>query len=112
MSSETALGPFETIEVERHGRVMLIRLNRPKALNALNAVMMEEVTGVMRRFDRDPEVGCFLITGAGDKAFAAGADIKFMAPHSYMEAYNSDMLSGWDLVAACLSIYHERFRRY
>jgi enoyl-CoA hydratase len=101
MSSDTALGPFETIEVERHDRVLLIRLNRPKALNALNAVMMEEVTGVMRRFDRDPEIGCFLLTGAGDKAFAAGADIKFMAPHSYMEAYNSDMLSGWDQVAAC-----------
>ncbi len=95
------LGPFETIEVERHDRVMLIRLNRPKALNALNEVMMREVTEVMTRFDRDPEVGCFVLIGAGEKAFAAGADIKFMAPHSYMRAYQEDMLGDWDKVPAC-----------
>jgi enoyl-CoA hydratase/carnithine racemase len=68
----------ETIIVERRGRVGIVRLNRPQALNALNATLRNELLGAVEAFDADADVGCILITGS-DKAFAAGADIKEMA---------------------------------
>src|SRR5256886_17042002 len=63
----------ETIIVERRGRVGIVRLNRPQALNALNVTLMDELLGAVEAFDADAGVGCILITGS-DKAFAAGAD--------------------------------------
>lgn len=67
---------YETIVVERDERVGTITLNRPKALNALNSQVMNEVTSAATEFDNDPGIGAIIITGAGGKAFAAGADIR------------------------------------
>lgn len=82
------------IKIEQQKRVVLITLNRPKALNALNNQLMEELVSAMREFDSKPEVGCFVITGS-EKAFAAGADIKEMADKSYLDMYHEDYFSGW-----------------
>jgi len=68
----------ETIEITREGRVVLVRLNRPKQLNALNSQLAREIIAEMTSLDADPEVGCFVITG-NERAFAAGADISEMA---------------------------------
>ena len=88
-----------TLLVETHGRVTLIRLNRPQALNALNSAVLADVTAALSRFDADPGQGCAVITGS-DKAFAAGADIKEMAGQSFAEMYGSDFFAGWGRVAA------------
>ena len=69
---------YETILVEREGRVGIITLNRPKALNALNGQVMDEVTAAAKELDDDAGIGAIIITG-NEKAFAAGADIKEMA---------------------------------
>ncbi|GAA2792400.1 enoyl-CoA hydratase [Crossiella cryophila] len=88
----------QTILVERHGRVGLITLNRPKALNALNLELMREVTTAARELDRDPDIGALVITGSA-KAFAAGADIKEMQPNSYPQVYLDDWFAEWDQLA-------------
>ncbi|MCB8954368.1 MAG: enoyl-CoA hydratase/isomerase family protein [Ardenticatenales bacterium] len=84
-----------TIQIERQGRVVIVRLNRPQVLNALNAEVMREMVAAMQPLDRDPEVGCFVITG-NERAFAAGADIKELAAKSYMEMFHEDFFAGWD----------------
>ena len=89
---------FETICVTRHGRVILIELNRPEALNALNSQMTDEVTSYLASLDDDPDTGCFVLTGSG-KAFAAGADIKEMAAKSYMDTFYENMFAKWETVA-------------
>lgn len=89
---------YETILVERRGRTGLITLNRPKALNALNLQVMTDVVEAARELDRDPEIGCLVLTGSA-KAFAAGADIKEMQPRDYMEMYLSDWFAVWDQFA-------------
>ncbi len=86
---------FETILVETHGRVGLLRLNRPQALNALNAKLMEEVLAALGAFNADESIGAIVITGS-EKAFAAGADIKEMQPLDYMDVYLADKFSPWD----------------
>ncbi|MFE3937855.1 enoyl-CoA hydratase-related protein, partial [Streptomyces goshikiensis] len=85
----------ETILVERKGRTALLTLNRPKALNALNLQVMNEVVAATEALDRDPDIGCIVLTGSA-KAFAAGADIKEMRPQSYMDMYLSDWFTAWD----------------
>jgi len=85
---------FETILVETRGRVGLIRLNQPKALNALNSQVLAELTEALSAFDGDPAVGAVVITGS-ERAFAAGADIKEMQTKSYMEAFLGDFFAGW-----------------
>ena len=85
----------ETILVETRGRVGLITLNRPSALNALNAQLAAEVTATLAGFDRDPAIGCMVITGS-PKAFAAGADIKEMATQTYPQALMDDFIAVWD----------------
>jgi enoyl-CoA hydratase len=90
---------FETILVETRGRVGLVTLNRPQALNALNATLLTELDRTLADFDANPEIGCVVITGSA-KAFAAGADIKEMADRTYPASYVEDLLSGWDRVAA------------
>jgi enoyl-CoA hydratase len=90
--------PFETIIVETKGRVGIIRLNRPNALNALNAQLIEEMRQALDGFEADDGIGCIVITG-NEKAFAAGADIKEMQSKSYMQAYTEDFISRWDRVA-------------
>jgi enoyl-CoA hydratase len=83
------------ILVETRGRVGIITLNRPKALNALDAATLREVVAAATSMDADPGVGAILLTGSG-KAFAAGADIKEMAPRSFSEMYLADWFAGWD----------------
>jgi enoyl-CoA hydratase len=86
---------YETILVERQGRVALITLNRPKALNALNSQVMKDVTDAATLLDKDQDFGCIVITGS-EKAFAAGADIKEMQPQSYMDMFMEDYFAGWE----------------
>ncbi|AXE96618.1 enoyl-CoA hydratase [Paraburkholderia sp. 22099] len=88
-----------TILIERRDRVAVIRLNRPKAMNALSSEVMEEIVCAMQTLDRDPQVGCFVLTGS-EKVFAAGADIKEMQGKSYMDMFNEDFFAGWDNFAA------------
>lgn len=93
------MSDFETILLERKGRVGVITLNRPKALNALNAQLMGEVVAAVTDLERDREIGAILITGS-ERAFAAGADIKEMAPKSYMDVFLDDWFAAWDRLAA------------
>jgi enoyl-CoA hydratase len=90
---------YETLIVETHGRVGLVRLNRPQALNALNSMLVAELNTVLDGFDRDSGIGCIVITGS-EKAFAAGADIKEMQAKSYPETYLEDFITAWDRVGA------------
>ena len=82
---------------EKRGRVALITLNRPEALNALNNDTMLEVAQAVQEFDADAEVGAIVITGS-EKAFAAGADIKEMSSKSATEMYTADWFAGWDVL--------------
>ncbi|MEV6206351.1 enoyl-CoA hydratase [Kitasatospora sp. NPDC051914] len=86
---------YETILVDRKDRVGIITLNRPKALNALNTQVMNEVVAAATAFDRDPGIGCLIITGS-EKAFAAGADIKEMQDNRFPDVYLDDWLGPWD----------------
>ena len=79
----------ETVIVETRGRVGLMRLNRPQALNALNSALMRELAQAINTFEADNTIGCIVITGS-DKAFAAGADIKEMVDKSYIEVFAGD----------------------
>ena len=79
----------QTILVETRGRVGIVRLNRPQALNALNAALTDELLAAVEACDADAGIGCILLT-ASDKAFAAGADIKEMADRSYVEIFSAD----------------------
>ena len=91
---------YETILVTRSERVGTITLNRPKALNALNSQVMREVTDAAAELDADPGIGAIIITGAGEKAFAAGADIKEMASLSFSEVFEADFFAAWGNLAA------------
>jgi enoyl-CoA hydratase len=86
---------FETILVEARGAVTLITLNRPSALNALNSQVLEELIIAFAMFEADPGQRCAVLTGAGEKAFAAGADIKQMADKSAAEFYSEDFFARW-----------------
>jgi enoyl-CoA hydratase len=88
----------QNIIVETKGRVGLIRLNRPNALNALNSAMMVEIAAAVDAFEADAGIGCLVVTGS-DKAFAAGADIKEMASKSYMDAFMGNFCATWDRLA-------------
>jgi enoyl-CoA hydratase len=85
----------ETIIVERRGRVGIVRLNRPQALNALNATLKNELLDAVEAFDSDADIGCILLTGS-DKAFAAGADIKEMADKSYIDIFRADYAGDYE----------------
>ena len=87
---------YENIIVETRGRVGLIALNRPKALNALNDALMTELGEALAAFDADEAIGAIVITG-GDKAFAAGADIAAMKDWSYMDVYKGEYITrNWE----------------
>jgi enoyl-CoA hydratase len=90
---------MNTLKIERHDRVVTVTLHRPEVLNALNAELMTELTDTLRPLDRDPGVGCFVVTGS-ERAFAAGADIKEMAGRTFPEMYAEDYFAGWDAFAA------------
>ncbi|GLO46492.1 enoyl-CoA hydratase [Pseudomonas putida] len=89
---------FETILLDIHGKVGLITLNRPQALNALNAQIVGEINHALDQLERDPNIGCVVLTGSA-KAFAAGADIKEMAELQYPQIYVDDLFSDSDRIA-------------
>ncbi len=86
---------YETLLVETDGAVGIITLNRPEALNALNSRLCAELIDALAGWDKDAGIGCVVLTGAG-RAFAAGADIKEMAPKSYMDVYKGDMFAAFE----------------
>jgi enoyl-CoA hydratase len=86
---------FENIIVEVHDAVGLIRLNRPKALNALNSALISELNVALDGFEKDRAIGALVLTGS-EKAFAAGADIKELQALTYMDAYLSDTIASWE----------------
>jgi enoyl-CoA hydratase len=89
---------YQNILVETQDKVGLIRLNRPKALNALNDQLMDELGDALLKFDADENIGCIVITGS-DKAFAAGADIGAMAEYTYMDVFKSDYITrNWEQI--------------
>lgn len=88
---------YETLLVETRGKVGLITLNRPQALNALNSTVVAELNAALDVFEGDAGIGCIVITGS-EKAFAAGADIKQMQSLSYPQTYLDDFISAWDKV--------------
>jgi enoyl-CoA hydratase len=90
---------YENIIVETRGRVGIIKLNRPQALNALNSRLIAELSEAVDGFEADRNIGCLVITGS-EKAFAAGADIKEMAEKSYLDALYGDFTAQWSRVAS------------
>jgi enoyl-CoA hydratase len=92
---------YQNILVERRGAVGVIRLNRPQALNALNAALIAELGAALDAFERDEAIGALVLTG-NERAFAAGADVREMAGKTYIEAYREDFITrGWERVAQC-----------
>jgi enoyl-CoA hydratase len=85
---------YEYVLAEKRGKVGLITLNRPKALNALCQGLSEDLVHAARAFDNDDEIGAIVVTGS-DKAFAAGADIKEMQSKTYVEVYKTNMFKSW-----------------
>lgn len=89
---------YENILIETHGKVGVIQLNRPKALNALNDQLMDELGEALLKFDADENVGCIIVTGS-EKAFAAGADIGAMSNYTYMDAYKGNYITrNWEQI--------------
>jgi enoyl-CoA hydratase len=87
-----------TLLIERHDRVVLLRLNRPKALNALSSAVLDKLIQAVSAADADEDVGAVVLTGS-PKAFAAGADISEMSSKSYMEMFGADFFAGWERFA-------------
>ena len=83
---------YQNITAKIEGKVGVITLNRPKALNALNSELLAELISVLEEWDRSTDVRCIVLTGS-ERAFAAGADIKEMAPQSYMDMYKSNLFA-------------------
>jgi enoyl-CoA hydratase len=88
---------YETIQTEVKGRVGVITLNRPKALNALNSQLIEELNLALDEFERSPDIGCIVLAGS-EKAFAAGADIKEMSVLEYPQIYLDDFFAQADRI--------------
>ena len=89
---------YENILVETRGRVGVIRLNRPAAMNALSSALVRELAAAIDLFEADPAIGCLIVTGS-DKAFAAGADIKEMSGKSFMDVFVANFAADWDRAA-------------
>ena len=91
------MATYENIIAETHGRVGLIRLNRPQALNALCDELMDELGAQLLAFDADPGIGAIVLTGS-EKAFAAGADIKQMKDRLYPDVILDDFIARWETI--------------
>ncbi|MFN0315285.1 MAG: enoyl-CoA hydratase [Burkholderiales bacterium] len=92
---------YQNIRTEIRGKVALITLDRPKALNALSPGLMRELSAALAGFEQDEGIGCTVITGS-EKAFAAGADINEMQTKTYMDVYKSDFITAeWEAVTRC-----------
>ena len=94
------MSEYETILVEKRGAVTLVTLNRPQALNALNSTVLKELIDAFVAYDAAESQRCLVMTGSGEKAFAAGADIKEMQPQGFADMYSSDFFAGWEKVTA------------
>lgn len=90
----------ENVKAEKQGRVLLVTLTREKALNALCDALMKDLGDILKAAEADTGIGCVVLTGAG-RAFAAGADIKEMAPLGFAEITSQDKFKAWDCVARC-----------
>ena len=90
---------YETLLIETHGAVTLVRLNRPQALNALNNQVLSELIAAFAAYDADPTQRCLVITGS-EKAFAAGADIKEMLPKGFSAMYAENFFAGFERLTA------------
>lgn len=89
---------YETILTQTQDGVLLITLNRPQAMNALNSTIIKEIGQALLAAENDPAIGCVVITG-NEKAFAAGADIKEMAAKNFMDVYKEDFITkDWRIV--------------
>jgi len=86
---------YETILVAQHDAVTLVTLNRPQALNALNTQVLADLIAAFAAYEADPAQRCLVLTGSGEKAFAAGADIKEMADKPSAQFYAEDFFAGW-----------------
>ena len=95
---EASVADYETILIERHAAVTLVRLNRPQALNALNSQVLAELIAAFADYDADDAQRCLVLTGS-EKAFAAGADIKQMQTMGFAQAYGENFFAGWEQVA-------------
>ncbi|RMF08274.1 MAG: enoyl-CoA hydratase [Alphaproteobacteria bacterium] len=92
---------YECIKLDREGGIGIITLDRPKALNALNSQLMNELTDALDSLEADDDIGAIIITGS-EKAFAAGADIKEMQSKSYMDVFMEDFITAnWERVTTC-----------
>ncbi len=91
---------YENIIVETRGHVGLVTLNRPKALNALNAALIAELNQALDRFEADEQVAAIVITGS-ERAFAAGADIKEMQDKSFIDVVRDDFIAPWERITRC-----------
>src|SRR6266403_2129461 len=99
--SQMSSTEYANILVERRGPVGIVTLNRPQALNALNAALIADLGAAFDELEGDPAIAAIILTGS-EKAFAAGADIKEMADKTYIEAYREDFITrGWERVAQC-----------
>ncbi len=88
---------YETLLIERHDAVTLVRLNRPEALNALNSQTLADLIAAFAAYDADPAQRCLVLTGS-EKAFAAGADIKEMSEQSFADMYGANFFAGYERV--------------
>jgi enoyl-CoA hydratase len=91
---------YQNLLTEIRGRVGLITLHRPQAMNALNSALIAELNSVLNQYEADESIGAIIITGS-EKAFAAGADIKEMQSKTYMDVYKGDFIGTWERVATC-----------
>ncbi|HXF53702.1 MAG TPA: enoyl-CoA hydratase [Hyphomicrobiaceae bacterium] len=91
---------YQNILVETRGKVGLITLNRPQALNALNTALIAELNSALDAFESDDAIGCLVLTGS-EKAFAAGADIKEMQAHTFIDVYKADFIASWERITRC-----------
>jgi enoyl-CoA hydratase len=92
---------YQNIIVATRGKVGVVTLNRPQALNALSPELMRELASALDAFEGDDNIGCMVVTGS-DKAFAAGADIKAMKEKSYMDVFKEDFISAeWERISRC-----------
>ncbi|MGH8766591.1 MAG: enoyl-CoA hydratase [Burkholderiales bacterium] len=92
---------YQNIIVATRGKVGVVTLNRPQALNALSPELMRELASALDTFESDDNIGCMIVTGS-DKAFAAGADIKAMKEKSYMDVFKEDFITAeWERISRC-----------
>ncbi|WGD30293.1 enoyl-CoA hydratase [Ancylobacter sp. WKF20] len=91
---------YDNILVETNGRVGIVTLNRPKALNALNGALIAELARALDGFEADAGIGCIVLTGS-ERAFAAGADIKEMQALGFPATYTEDFITSWERLSRC-----------